>query len=120
MFGFLLGLVDPISRIVGKVADAKVALANAQTDKDKISAQERVDTLQARKAVLIAESGARLNGFIRAAFAIPFVVYNAKLVLWDKVLALGSTDGLSPELFQIEVACIGFYFLYDITARLKR
>ena len=55
-----------------------------------------------------------------AGFALPFVIYNAKLVLWDKVLGLGSTDGLSAELFQVELACIGFYFLYDIAARFKR
>jgi hypothetical protein len=30
------------------------------------------------------------------------------------------TDGLSAELFQVELACIGFYFLYDITARFRR
>jgi hypothetical protein len=120
MFGFILGLFDPISKIVAAIADAKVKLANAQTDQERIHAQERVDTLSARKDVLVAESGTRINSLIRAGFALPFVIYNAKLVLWDKVLALGSTDGLSPELFQVEVACIGFYFLYDIAARLKR
>jgi hypothetical protein len=120
MWAFLLGLVDPISRIVGKIADAKVDLAKAQTDTERVHAQERVETLQARRDVLMAESGTKINGFIRAAFAMPFVIYNAKLVIWDKVLALGATDPLSDELFKVELACIGFYFLYDITARIKR
>lgn len=120
MFGFLLGLIDPVSRIVGKIADAKVAMANAETDREKIAAGERVKGLEARRDVLTAEAGTKLNGFIRAGFALPFVIYNGKLVLWDKVLAMGSTDPLSTELFQIELACISFYFLYDIAARLKR
>jgi hypothetical protein len=120
MLGLILSAFDPISRIVKAIADAKVNLANAQTDQEKIHAQERVDTLSARRDVLVSESGSRVNAYIRAGFALPFVIYNAKLILWDKVLALGSTDPLSPELFQVEIACIGFYFLYDIAARWKR
>lgn len=120
MLGFILSLFDPISRIVGKIADAKVELAKAQTDQERIHAQERIDALTARKDVMVAESGSRVNAWIRAGYALPFVFYNAKLVIWDKVLGLGSTDGLSSELFQVEIACIGFYFLYDITARFKR
>lgn len=120
MLGLLLGLVDPISRIAGKIADAKVATANAQTDREKIAAEERVNTLLAKQAVLIAEAGQRVNSLMRAGFALPFIIYNAKLVVWDKVLGLGSTDGLSSELFQIELACIGFYFLHSIVDRLKR
>lgn len=123
MLGFLFSLVNPIASIVGKIADARVELAKAQTDTERIHAQERVDSLQARRDVMMAEAGGPfgwVNSVIRAGFAIPFVIYNSKLVLWDKVLSLGSTDGLSTELFQIEVACISFYFLYDITARWKR
>lgn len=120
ILGFLTSLIAPLASIGGKIADAKIAAARAATDQEKIRADERVATLTARQAVMIAESGSRVNAWIRAGFALPFVIYNGKLVLWDKVLALGSTDPLSSELFQIEMACIGFYFLYDITARLKR
>ena len=120
MLSIILGLVNPLGTIAGKIADAYAARQQAQTDTERIHADERIKTLEARRDVLIAESGSRLNTFIRAGFALPFVLYNAKLVLWDKVLGLGATDGLSPELFQIELACIGFYFLYDITARFKR
>jgi hypothetical protein len=123
VFGFIKSLINPLASIAGKIADAKVELARAETDKERIHAKERVDTLEQRRAVMVAESAGSfgwINAAIRAAFALPFVVYNGKLVLWDKVLGLGSTDGLSAELFQIEMACIGFYFLYDITARLKR
>lgn len=117
---FILGLMDPISRITGKLADARIEIAKAQTDEARIHAEERVASLNARRDVLIAEAGSRLNSAIRACFALPFVIYNAKLVLWDKVFALGSTDALSAELFQVELACIGFYFLYEATARWGR
>lgn len=120
ILAFILGLINPLTQIAGKIADAKVELAKAETDQERIHAQERISALQSRQAVLIAESGTPINSIIRAGFALPFVVYNIKLVIWDKVLALGSTDSLSPELFKVELACIGFYFLYDVTARLKR
>jgi len=120
MFGLLLGLIDPVSRIVGKIADARAEAAKAATDQERIHAEERAKVLEARRDVLVAEAGGRLNSTMRACFAAPFALYNAKLVIWDKMMALGSTDGLSPELYHVEMACIGFYFLYEAAARLKR
>src|SRR3990167_8744747 len=123
IFPFLNGILNPIAKISQSIADVKIQALKADTDEKKIAAQERLGTLEARKAVMIAESGSRVNAWIRAGFALPFVLYNAKLVVWDKVLASltgGSTDGPSPDLFQVEIACIGFYFLYDITTRFKR
>lgn len=116
----IFGIFDPISRITDAIAKAKISSNQAATDQEKIHADERVKTLETRKAVLIAEAGSRINSMIRAGFALPFVLYNAKLVIWDKVLSLGSTDPLSDELFKVEMACIGFYFLYEATARIVR
>jgi hypothetical protein len=120
MLAFLLSLVNPVSRIVDKIAPARLAAEQAKSDEERIAAEERAKALEARRDVLVAESGSRVNGLVRAGFALPFVIYNAKLMLWDKVFSLGATDALSPELFQIEIAVIGFYFLYDIAARLRR
>jgi hypothetical protein len=116
----IFGAFDVVSRITEKIVDAKVSMATAANERERIAADERVRSLEARRNVLVAESGSRLNAIIRASFALPFVIYNGKLVLWDKVLSLGSTDALSPELFQVEMACIGFYFLYEVAARFKR
>lgn len=116
----LWALIDPITKITNAILEYKTKLADAKTEQERIAAQERISVLEARKAVLVAESGSRLNSIIRACFALPFVIFNAKCVLWDKVLKLGTTDPLSAELFQVEVACIGFYFLYDMTTRIFR
>ena len=116
----LLGLVDPISRIAGKIADYKIASQHASTDRERVAADERVKGLEARRDVMISEAGSRLNVFVRAGFALPFVAYNFKLVVYDKMLGWGSTDPLSTELFQVEIACIGFYFLHSIFAGVRR
>lgn len=121
--GGLTAILNPLANIAGKIADAKVELAKAETDKEKIAAQERVNTLEQRRAVMVAEAGSGhgwINAAMRAAFALPFVIYNAKLVLWDKVLALGSTDPLSANLVQIEMICIGFYFLHETSTAVTR
>ena len=120
IISILLGLVDPISRIAGKIADYKIAAQQASTDKERIAADERVKALEAKRDVMVAEAGSRINQFIRVGFALPFVIYNAKLILWDKALDLGSTDPLSDELYQVQLTCIGFYFLHSIVARVVR
>jgi hypothetical protein len=100
---WLLALVDPISRIVGKIADAKVEHAKAQTDQERVAAEERVRTLQARRDVLVAESGNRLNAWMRLG-----------------PITGGSTDALDDNLWKVVAAVIGFYFLYEASRFLAR
>lgn len=110
----LPGVFSTIGTIEKSLADAKVALANAQTDKDRIAAQERINTLQAQQAVLIADAGkSKLDIFVRVGFALPFILYNAKIIVYDKMLSLGVTDPLSSQLVSVELAIIGFYFLHS-------
>lgn len=119
----LTGFSGAITSISNAIANERIAQINATTEQEKIAAGERISALEQRRAVLIAEAGTKggwINQAIRASFALPFVIYNAKLVIWDKVMAWGSTDPLSTELFQIEMACIGFYFVYETVARAKR
>jgi len=83
----------------------------AQTDHEKLEADQRIQELQAQQSVLIAEQGNWMTRWIRPAFALPFVIYNAKVVVWDKVLGLGVTDPLSAEFAQMQMVMIGAYFL---------
>jgi hypothetical protein len=116
----LLGLADPISRIAGKIADARIASIQASTDKEKIEQEERIKALEARRDVLKAESDGRVNGVIRALLAAPIVVFLWKVIIWDKVLALGSTDDLSENLWYVTMMVLGFYYVHWTVGRLKR
>lgn len=49
-------------------------------------------------AVVIAEQGRWYTACIRPLFAMPFVIFAWKVVVWDKVLGLGSTDALAGDI----------------------
>lgn len=87
------------------------AKLRAQTDSERLQAEETIARLEAQRSVLIAEQGSRLTAWVRPAIAAPFVVYIWKLVIWDKVLGYGATDDLSPQLWQMMTIIITAYFL---------
>lgn len=120
--GAILGALNPISKITGQIADAKIAAIHATTDKEKVASEERARALEARRDVLIAEgSFTRLNVFMRFALAFGPMLYLNKIFIWDKVLKLGATDPLKDDnLWAVVIAVVSFYFLYDIAARWKR
>jgi hypothetical protein len=104
--------------LAGKLADAYKAKAAAQTDEARIAADVIISQLQARQAAVIA--GGRWIAPIQAAFAGMFLIYYAKLIIWDKVLGLGVTDGLSPSLENLSMIVISFIFLQAGVDRLRR
>lgn len=81
----------------------------AQNDAARIAADERLAYLQAKLASQ--QIGGRWITFIQVGFALPFVLYNAKLIIWDKMLGMGITDPLSPPLYDLQTTIIGFFFV---------
>lgn len=118
MLSFLASL--GIGTIARQIASAYEARERAKTDSARIAADERIKTLEAKRDVLVAEGGSRINSYIRALFALPVAVYYAKLFVWDKVLGLGATDPLSPALMDFAMIVVGFYFLADTAATVTR
>lgn len=102
------GALDRVGR---HLKDAYLAKKQAESDEQKLEADLRIRQLEAQQGLLIAEQGRALTRWIRPAFAFPFVAYLWKIVLWDKVFGLGSTDPLSSELGEIMMVMIGAYFL---------
>jgi len=118
MLSFLLGLIpgalNTINGITGAISNERIALINATTDQERIQIQERINVLQTQRDVLVADSNhSKLDLWIRSAIALGPCTYLLKIFIWDKVLALGSTDALDPNLWQVMMAVIGFYFLYS-------
>lgn len=109
-------IMDPVGRIGELLSKAYLEQQNAANESERIKADTKVKMLEARQQVVIRDPYGPL---VRLGFALPFVIYNAKLVLWDKVLEWGVTDGLSIELMTTQTAIISFYFVYSIVDRFK-
>ena len=104
-----------INILTGSVADklleAYELKLNAKTDSDKLKANLLIARLEARQEVLIEEQKHWRTSWVRPGFALSFWIYLAKVIVWDKVLELGTTDPLSPELAEIMFVVLGAYYL---------
>jgi hypothetical protein len=104
-----------ISSITAAISNAKIAAINATTDQDRIAAEEEVATLQTKRDVLIADaSQSKIDLYMRSLIAIGPAVYLAKIFIYDKVLqqwTLAETDKLDPNLWNVVMVVLGFYFL---------
>lgn len=128
MLSFLLGLIPgaftTINGITNAISNTKIAALNATTEQDKIAAEATVETLQARRDVMVAEAGgSKINGIMRFFIAVGPAVLLTKVYIWDKALGDytgGHTDPLDPNLWGVITAVVGFYFLYDASTTVAR
>lgn len=112
---------DPIAKITDKIVELQIKKADAKTEQERIAADERSKALEARRDVMVAEGALWwINPAMRFCLALGPAAFLLKVFIWDKVLKLGTTDALDSNLWQVVIAVIGFYFLYDIAARWKR
>ncbi len=141
MISFLLGLIpgafSTINGITNAISNERIRKIDAVTDQQRIQADERIKSLEAKRSVLVAESGSsRVNAFMRASIGASVAVVIAKLLIWDKVIGsfagcagpLGGalecqtfrTDLLDTNQWGIITAAIGFYFLYEGAVNVTR
>jgi len=99
------GLIEAYNlKLKAANADAKIAADLAATE---IAAQQ--SEIQAQTQLKIAEIGHHWE--VEKLFAYVTLLYYGKLLLWDKVLGLGSTDPLTGWALWAANLIIGFYFV---------
>jgi len=86
--------------------NSELIAANLAAQHQEINRQR--DALAAQ--VVTAEQGHWYTAAVRPLFALPFVVFNLKVVVWDKVLSLGVTDPLSRDMLNLESVIVAGYF----------
>lgn len=114
----LLGIGIPA--IIDSITKEKVKLADAKTEQQKIESKERIDILERKKEIILNSQANKIGEWVRVAWALPFIVYVWKLLLWDKVLGWGITDSLSPTLDYILWTVLGGYFVLGVTDKFTR
>ena len=122
------GLFGTVNGITKAIADEKIAGINATTEQERIHSAERVQTLQSRRDLMIAEAGvSKLNIIVRSAMGLSVAIVLFKLLVWDKVIGslvgcsqalrgtCGSftTDPFDDNQWKIIMIVVGFYFLYE-------
>jgi hypothetical protein len=108
-----------LKSLTTEIVNAKVKAIDAKTEQEKIAAQERVDTLNARKEIILQGQKDKAERWIRIIWAAPFIIYTWKLIVWDKILQFGTTDPLSPTLEYIMWTILGAYFLDATIKKIK-
>ena len=140
ILGFITGLSGPISDIVRRITDLKLQQLKIEGNIERARINQQIEEAHDRQAVLIAEAGQRLagalNASIRTLLTLGPAVFLLKVFIWDKVIGsfyhcAGSlsnrkgcesflTDALDFNLWAIIFAIIAFYFVYDITMRMRK
>lgn len=84
--------------------DARVAeIAQKALEVDKREAEVNA-------MIVVAEQGNVLTRMVRPLFAIPFILFTWKVVVWDKMLGWGVTDALDPKMWGVFMAIVIAYF----------
>lgn len=109
--GLLAALLPSLPTIILRVI-------GAYSEKQQAAANEIIQSRQAKRDVMVAEASP-LNALMRFYIAAGPATYLFKIFAIDKVAcpALGyacATDDLSPQLWSVVTAVVGFYFLYDL------
>ena len=110
--GNLLG--GPFAKAALDAYRAKLAAENTS---EKIAADLAVREMLLKQRerelafkVVIAEQGRWYTALPRPLFAFAFIIYVWKVVVWDKVLGLGTTEALSGEVSQWGMIVLTAYF----------
>lgn len=70
--------------------------------------------------LIIAEQGHWFTRSIRPLFALPFIIFAFKVIVWDKVLGMGVTDALDPKMWSVFQTIIISYFGATAVERVSR
>lgn len=131
VLGILPRAFGTIDNITNAISNERLKKVQATTDQERIRSEERINSLQAKRDVLVAEAGSsKINAVLRGSIGLSASVIIAKLLVWDKVVGsiyhcagragqntMGCetfrTDPLDGNQWAILTAVVGFYFLYE-------
>lgn len=108
------GLSTLVQSIVSAVFDAKVKITQARIGGDRDVAVKLVQAAEAQAHEDTAKLGIIANNklltIMLVAFAAPLIGFEWKVIVWDKMLALGSTDPITGQVADWGNTIIYFLF----------
>ena len=115
MWSWLASLLGgPIVNGLLNAYRAKLDAANTRdaqaVDLAKKEIEGQIAARRAEITLLKQEQGWWVTALIRPLFALPFIIFAWKVVVWDKVLGWGDTDALDPNMWNVFLTVVGAYF----------
>jgi hypothetical protein len=107
LLGLIPGLLGVIERWQKNKYDAEVAITTAKIGGDRDVAVAQIKGQSSRFAAV---AGSKLLTILVVAFAAPLVIYINKVVVWDIVLGLGTTDPIKGQVADWANTIIAFIF----------
>lgn len=107
----LLGWLNPLGAITRSLERAYQAKLAAANDTDRIAAEVEIETLKARRDVVIAASLNDKWWSPRTIMGWSAALYVGKIVVWDTVLQWGVTPNPGEQVTMIVMTIVGFYFV---------
>ena len=90
--------------IINGFIDAYKARLAAENSQDRTAAdlaakaiEAEIEVRKSADALMTAEQGRWYTAIIRPLLALPVVIFMWKVIVWDKVLGLGTTDALTGD-----------------------
>jgi hypothetical protein len=107
------GIISPITNTITAIYTKK---EDVSLEKFKVDGQVDLGLIQATTALSQAQAsllGNRWIVFLQVGFGLPLMIYYGKCIVWDKVLAWGSTDPLKGDIGTYSTWIVGFLFLHS-------
>jgi hypothetical protein len=90
--------------IVNGAIEAYKARLDALNSQDRMAAdlaakaiEAEIEARRSADALILAEQGRWYTAIVRPLIALPVVIYLWKVIVWDKVLGLGTTDAIAGD-----------------------
>jgi len=128
--GLFTGFFNSVDKLTAAISNERIALINATTDRERIEIQERINSLNAQRDVLMEDSKrSSIDMWLRTAAAIAPILVISKLLAWDKVVgslagcvgkntppscAIFTTDPIPSEQLWFCLVVYGFLFVHSM------
>lgn len=129
----IAGLFTTVSTVSTNLANERINLQNATTEREKAIISERISALQQTKDVLVADAAkSKIDLYMRLAAGIGPISIVTKIFLWDKVVgslagcvghltaaedkacAIFTTDPVTTEQWVLVGVVYGFLFVHSM------
>lgn len=113
LLGDLARLINPINAITDGIVKWQIAKENAKNDSDRIEAEQKIATLEARRDLAIAASVNDRWWSPRVLIGYIVVIFLFKIFVVDTVLGKGVTPYPGALVMEITGIVVAFYFAVE-------